>query len=153
MNALHPTPAEVLFTVHDIAFELAREDAVRDWILSVVSGYSQSVASLSYIFCSDAYLLDLNRSHLDHDYYTDILTFPYHDGHGSPLWGEIFISVDRVRENAITYGVSFDDELHRVIVHGLLHLLGLDDHGEEAAQRMRAAEDGALARRPASLHP
>lgn len=142
---------EISFDSHEIDFDLPQEDAVRDWILLVVSGYGQAVQSLTYVFCSDAYLLELNRTHLDHDYYTDILTFPYHEGPDAPLWGEIYISVDRVQENAATYEVPVWEELHRVMIHGVLHLIGLDDHGEQAEQEMRAAESRALAQRPEAL--
>ena len=97
------------------------------------------------IFCSDEYLLDVNRKYLNHDYYTDIITFDYCEG--PVLSGDLFISVDSVRENASVYGTEFADELNRVIVHGLLHLMGYDDHTEDDIATMRAKENYYLSQR------
>jgi rRNA maturation RNase YbeY len=130
------------FEIHEIDFILEQEDAVDSWILLVLSRHGVEVQGITYIFCSDDYLLELNREHLDHDYYTDILTFPLSEP-GEPLVADIFISIDRVQENAAEFGTSFRDELHRVMIHGVLHLAGFDDHGEEEA-RMREREDAAL---------
>jgi len=96
--------------------------------------------SLNFIFCTDEYLLELNRKYLNHDYYTDIITFPYRQ-HPRPLEADIFISIDRVKENALQGGIAFQDELLRVIIHGVLHLLGFDDHRPEDKARMRKMED------------
>jgi rRNA maturation RNase YbeY len=134
----------IQFYSEGIDFQLTREDAVRDWILSVVSGYQQQIYSLSYIFCSDDYLLELNRTHLDHDYLTDILTFPYAAPEEGDLFSDIYISIDRVQENAQNFQADFSDELHRVMIHGVLHLLGFDDHGEAAQAQMRELEAQAL---------
>ncbi|TAE50999.1 MAG: rRNA maturation RNase YbeY [Bacteroidetes bacterium] len=131
------------FFSHEIDFTLDKEDSVSDWILFVVSAYGKQAGEINYIFCDEEYMLTLNRQFLDHDYYTDILTFP-HAPEGSPaLYADIYISIDRVRENADTFQSSFTDELHRVIIHGILHLLGFDDHDENEAQ-MRAKENEAL---------
>lgn len=130
------------FEIHEIDFILEQEDAVASWILLMLSRHEVEVQEITYVFCSDEYLLELNREHLDHDYYTDILTFPLSEP-GEPLVADIFISIDRVRENASAFGASFRDELHRVMIHGVLHLAGFDDHGEEEA-RMRDREDEAL---------
>ncbi|RMG57639.1 MAG: rRNA maturation RNase YbeY [Bacteroidetes bacterium] len=149
---LTASPEEIiLFHSHDIDFQLLQEDSVRDWILLVVSGYGKSIQELSYVFCSDAFLLEMNQAHLSHDYYTDIITFPYQDDSSAPLWGEIYLSIDRIRENAQAFGVSMEDELHRVMIHGVLHLIGLDDHSEEDVAAMRAAEEAALQIRPEGL--
>ena len=94
---------------------------------------------LSIIFCSDNYILDVNMRYLQHDYFTDIITFDYCEG--NRLSGDLFISVDSVRENALFYGTEFSDELNRVMVHGLLHLIGYDDHTEEDQKTMREKED------------
>ena len=99
-----------------------------------------SLAELQYVFCSDAYLLDINRQYLKHDYYTDIITFDLSDP-GLPINGEIYISVDRVRENAREFNSSVEKELHRVIFHGALHLCGYTDKGEQAEKMMRKMED------------
>ncbi len=96
--------------------------------------------SLNFIFCTDAYLLELNRKYLNHDYYTDIITFPYRQ-YPQPLEADIYISIDRVNENALQRGISFQDELLRVIIHGVLHLLGFDDHTPVEKARMREMED------------
>lgn len=101
------------------------------------------LASLNIIFCSDDYLLDINRRHLDHDYYTDIITFNL-AGNVDPIEGEIYISVDRVRENAIISGSSFTTELHRVIFHGVLHLCGFKDKSARYKLEMTKQEDRAL---------
>ena len=100
---------------------------------------------MNIIFCSDNYILDINQKYLQHDYFTDIITFDYCEG--KTLSGDLFISVDTVRENAIFYGTEFDDELNRVIVHGLLHLIGYDDHSEEDQKTMRSKENYYLAQR------
>ena len=92
---------------------------ILDWYINVSSQENKELGDVTIIFCSDDYLLDVNRQHLDHDYYTDIITFDYSD---FPLVsGDLFISVDRVKENAIDFNVSFEHELHRVIIHGFLH--------------------------------
>jgi probable rRNA maturation factor len=105
---------------------------------------SRSLANLNYIFCSDEYLLQVNRDFLQHDYYTDIITFDLSET-PQAVTGEIYISVDRVRENAQTNEVSFTEELHRVIFHGALHLCGYKDKKPAEVKAMRAAEDKYLA--------
>ena len=94
---------------------------------------------MNVIFCSDNYILDINQRYLQHDYFTDIITFDYCEG--NVLSGDLFISVDSVRENALYYGTEFEDELNRVIVHGALHLIGYDDHSEEDIAMMRSKEN------------
>jgi rRNA maturation RNase YbeY len=97
------------------------------------------IGQISIIFCSDHYILDVNQKYLQHDYFTDIIAFDYCEG--DRLSGDLFISVDTVRENALEYGTEFKDELNRVIVHGLLHLIGYDDHSEEDISEMRSKEN------------
>ena len=99
----------------------------------------KTLGDISIIFCSDNYILDVNIRYLHHDYFTDVITFDYCEG--ERLSGDLFISIDSVRENAIEFGTEFDEELHRVIVHGLLHLIGYDDHTPEDQNVMRAKED------------
>ena len=135
------------FFSQEIEFTLDKEDSVRDWILFVVDSYGKKVGQINYIFCSDDYLLELNKAHLQHDYYTDILTFPYAPAGVEELISDIYISIDRVKDNAQSYELPFEDELHRVMIHGALHLIGFDDHGEEAKKEMRAKEDQALIQR------
>lgn len=118
------------------------EDRYISWLTSVARNGERFIENISYIFCSDDYLLDMNIRYLGHDYYTDIITFPYNEG--DQLSGDMFISVDRVRDNAAEYGVDFETELRRVMVHGLLHLMGYGDKTEEDVIIMRAKEDECL---------
>ncbi len=111
-------------------------------LILIADSYDSKIESLNYIFCSDEYLLEMNKEHLDHDYYTDIITFPYQQG--EVVEGDIFISIDRVKDNAHSMKVTFENELYRVISHGLLHLLGFKDKTEEETAEMRAAEDDAI---------
>ena len=99
----------------------------------------KKLGQISIIFCSDNYILDINQRYLQHDYFTDIITFDYCDG--NVLSGDLFISVDSVRENSLFYGVDFETELYRVIVHGILHLIGYDDHTEDDIKVMREKEN------------
>ena len=108
------------------------------WLSKVCSDEDQELGDLTFVFCSDEYLLEVNRKHLDHDFYTDIITFDYTD---EVVSGDLFISIDRVRENATLNGVTFNKELHRVIVHGVLHLLGYGDKDDTEKTKMRFLED------------
>ena len=112
------------------------------WIKAVAAQYGKRVGDVAYIFCDDERILEVNREYLQHDYYTDIITFDYSED--NIINGELYISIDTVKENAVEYGQSFPDELHRVIIHGALHLCGLDDHCEEDIKEMRDAENSAL---------
>ncbi|MBR6211836.1 MAG: rRNA maturation RNase YbeY [Bacteroidales bacterium] len=109
------------------------------WLRMVAGSEVRRVGDISIIFCSDNYILDVNMRYLQHDYFTDIITFDYCEG--DRLSGDLFISVDSVRENALYYGTTFEDELNRVMVHGVLHLIGYDDHTEEEKKVMRSKED------------
>jgi rRNA maturation RNase YbeY len=100
-----------------------------NWISKVCITENYNLGDISLIFCSDEYLLDINRTHLDHDYYTDIITFDYTDN--QIVSGDLFISIDRVRDNATDFNVSFEHELYRVIIHGVLHLCGYKDKSED----------------------
>lgn len=112
------------------------------WIEAVVSTFDKVVGNLCYVFCTDDYLYEMNVKHLDHDTYTDIITFDYCEGQW--VHGDLFISVDRVKENAEEMGVGFDEEMARVMIHGVLHLCGIKDKTEEEAQEMRRQEEAAL---------
>lgn len=119
---------------------------LRRWLKAVAAGYGTPIRSLDYQFLTDEEVLDANREYLDHDYYTDIITFDNREETGQgPIEGDILISVDRVRDNAGTYGVAPEHELRRVLAHGLLHLLGLKDKTKAEAAAMRQAEEAALA--------
>ena len=124
---------------YELPFELENEAAFSKWIAKVVAGEGQKISLLSYVFCTDEYLLELNRQFLDHDTLTDILTFPYKDPSG--IKGEVYISVNRVRENANELNVEFTEELKRVMIHGVLHLLGYTDGTREEKEIMRRLED------------
>ncbi len=114
-----------------------------DWIEAVVADHDKIVGPLNYIFCGDEKILEVNRQFLSHDYYTDIITFDY--THGRRISGDMFISLDTVRTNAEAVGVTYDDELCRVIIHGVLHLCGINDKGPGEREIMEAAENRALA--------
>lgn len=118
------------------------ETDLTNWISKFCLSENHELGDISIIFCSDEYLLDMNRTHLDHDYYTDIITFDYTDN--QIVSGDLFISVDRVRENASDFNVSFDHELHRVMIHGVLHLCGYKDKSDEDKKLMRSKENNAL---------
>ena len=137
----------IQFFVEEISFQLNNEDSIRDWILNFVKENGFKIYEINFIFCSDDYLLELNKTHLNHDYYTDILTFPYNVELEKTLFSDIYISVDRVKDNASQLKNSFVDELHRVMIHGVLHLMGYDDHSEEDIISMRNAENSALSQR------
>lgn len=109
------------------------------WLRLVAESEIKRVGDISIIFCSDNYILDINQKYLQHDYFTDIITFDYCQD--DRLSGDLFISVDSVRENSIEYGTDFPDELNRVIVHGILHLIGYDDHTDEDIAEMRKKEN------------
>jgi probable rRNA maturation factor len=112
------------------------------WLTHCASLYGKVVGNLCYVFCTDDYLLNMNKEHLDHDYYTDIITFNYNEGNS--LSGDLFISVDRVRDNAKQLQNNVYDELCRVMVHGLLHLVGFDDISVESQQEMTQKENQCL---------
>ena len=132
----------IRFSVQSGSFELRELEKVRRWIAEVVRRRGMTVGNISYLFCDDEYLLEANRRYLDHDTYTDIITFDYVAG--GLVSGDIMISVDRVGENAVKFGVPFEQELHRVVIHGLLHLLGQGDKSPEEAAVMRRQEEEAL---------
>ena len=133
----------IFFSTENIDFELADEPKVKKWILAVVGAQGKRVGNLNYLFCDDSYLINVNRTYLNHDTYTDIITFDYVES--SVVSGDILISVERVRENAALFNSSFEQELQRVIIHGVLHLLGQADKSDEDAAEMRRKEELALA--------
>ena len=141
-----PLPFEeneiVEFSSEEVEFELENKQAVIEWLKKIIEQSGNSLRLLNFIFCSDDYLNRLNVEYLDHDTLTDIITFPYAE---PPLiMGDIYISIDRVRENAQEFNVTFEQELHRVMVHGVLHLCGIGDKTPEEQRTMRQKEDEAL---------
>lgn len=123
----------------DIKFVFKQKLLNNKWLKTVAGSEMRRIGDINIIFCSDNYILDVNIKYLEHDYFTDIITFDYCEK--DVLSGDLFISIDSVRENASFYGASFEDELNRVIVHGILHLIGYDDHTEEEVKQMRAKEN------------
>ncbi len=135
----------VSYFTEDITFPFKLKRLTSKWLKFVAHSEARRLGDISIIFCSDQYILDVNRKYLNHDYYTDIITFDYCEG--DLLSGDLFISIDSVRENAAFYGTAFENELNRVIVHGVLHLIGYDDHTEEEIAQMRSKEDFYLLQR------
>tara|TARA_Y100001936_G_C15688127_1_gene464551 strand:- start:101 stop:526 length:426 start_codon:yes stop_codon:yes gene_type:complete len=133
----------IQFFAEEIDFELANQSHISEWLVNIATTHDAEIETINYIFCSDEYLLSINQQYLDHDYYTDIITFD-NSVEGSPILSDIFISIDRVKDNADQQGSSFDNELHRVLAHGLLHLLGFKDKTEDDQILMRQKEDACL---------
>ena len=131
----------------DIRFELKQKRQNNSWLKMVAGSEVRRLGDINIIFCSDRYILDVNLRYLQHDYFTDIITFDYCEK--DILSGDLFISIDSVRENAAYYGAEFTDELDRVMVHGLLHLIGYDDHTPEETAVMRKKENYYLAMKAA----
>ena len=127
----------IFFTCHDVELDLTYTSQWEQWIRDAITAEGFGLARIDYIFCSDAFLLEVNQTHLDHDDYTDIITFPLN---ANPILAEIYISIDRVRENALQLQIPFDEELHRVMIHGVLHLCGYDDHDEGDIALIRKKE-------------
>lgn len=136
------TPAPISFNAEDVEFELNNPNNVSLWVLETIENEGFEVGFLDFIFCSDDYLLNLNITHLQHDTYTDIITFNYNEK--NTISGDIFISIDRIKENANTFATSFTEELYRVIIHGVLHLIDYNDKTPEEQQKMRQKENDCL---------
>ena len=134
----------IQFIVEDTEMPSLDERKVSRWIRAVAADYGFTVGNIHYIFCSDERELEVNREFLGHDYYTDVITFDYSTA--STLNGDIFISLDTVRSNAEMVGASFEQELHRIIIHGVLHLTGQGDKTPETKIEMTAKEEKALAK-------
>lgn len=124
---------------YELDFKLEEELLFSNWISRVISSEIKNEGELNYIFCDDAFLIELNEQYLNHDTLTDIISFDYSEG--NELHGDIFISVERVRENAIDFNVPFEEELKRVMVHGILHYCGYKDKNDEDKQMMRQKEE------------
>ena len=122
---------------------IKRRETTR-WIRRVAEYYGKKVGEVGYLFCDDEKILEVNREYLGHDYYTDIITFDYCEG--DVLNGDLVISLDTVRTNAEKFGKDYDEELHRVIIHGILHLCGINDKGPGEREIMEAAENRALSK-------
>lgn len=131
---------EILFFTEAVEYPVFfSEIRVRQWLDLIAARYSRTIGCLSFIFCSDDYILDLNRKYLSHDYFTDVITFDYCEE--DILSGDIFISLDTVRSNSLRFGSAYENEFHRVVCHGLLHLIGYKDKTEADSKTMRLNED------------
>jgi rRNA maturation RNase YbeY len=136
---------EVTYQSEDIELPAIDESKTTAWIIKVAESYGKYLGEIAYIFCSDAKILEVNLQYLHHDYYTDIITFDYCKG--NRLASDIFISLDTVKSNSETYHTAYEEELHRTIVHGILHLCGINDKGPGEREIMEAAENKALTMR------
>ena len=132
----------ITYTSENIKFPNIRRRDTSAWIRRVAATYGRKVGEVGYLFCDDEKMLEVNREFLQHDYYTDIITFDYDEG--DVINGDIVISLDTVRSNAEQLGKDYDEELHRVIIHGILHLCGQNDKGPGEREQMEAAENRAL---------
>lgn len=139
----------ISFFAEDTTSPSINEEAVRSWIKKVAETYGKKVGDISYIFCSDEKILEVNRRYLRHDYYTDIITFDYTGG--NKISGDLFISLDTVRTNAEKFATPYTEELHRTIIHGILHLCGINDKAPGEREIMEANENRALALLPPFL--
>jgi probable rRNA maturation factor len=128
---------------YETDFELSDETRYANWISEVIASEGKKEGEISYIFCDDDYLLEINQQHLDHDTLTDIISFDYTVG--NEISGDIFISVERVKDNASDFNVPFDEELLRVMSHGVLHYCGYKDKGEDNKALMRSKEEEKIA--------
>lgn len=127
------------FFTEDRNYRLIQKSLVREWLQQAVEDHQRSVREINYIFCSDHYLHSINKRFLRHDTFTDIITFDYAES--TEIRADVYISVDRARENAVTYSVLVVDEIHRLLIHGLLHLLGYADKTKEEKAVMRTKEE------------
>lgn len=132
----------VSYFAEDVKMPVIKKRETTDWIRRVASGYGKKCGDIAYIFCSDEKILEVNKAYLQHDYYTDVITFDYTEG--DKIGGDIFISVDTVRSNAEQFGTDYDEELHRIIIHGVLHLCGINDKGPGEREMMTRHENEAL---------
>ncbi|MBF6597621.1 MAG: rRNA maturation RNase YbeY [Fermentimonas sp.] len=132
----------ISFDSENIDFPDIKKRETSAWIKKTADRYNKKIGDVAYNFCNDEKILEINRKYLDHDFYTDIISFDYSEG--DIISGDIFISLDTVRSNSQKYNTDYKEELYRVIIHGVLHLCGLDDKLEEDAIRMREAENSAL---------
>lgn len=133
----------ITYNTENVAMPQLRRRETNEWIKAVAAVYDRVPGEVAYIFCDDEKILEVNRQYLNHDYYTDIITFDYCEGRR--LNGDIFISLDTVRSNAREFGATFDEELHRILIHGILHLCGQDDKTTETHAEMTRKENDALA--------
>jgi rRNA maturation RNase YbeY len=129
----------IRFFAENISFNLKNRRRIKYWIADAIIGENKIIGEINFIFCSDDYLLDMNRKYLSHDYFTDVITFDFCEG--DKISGDIFISIDSVRSNSAKYGQSFANELYRVMIHGILHLCSYGDSTKPETALMRSKEN------------
>lgn len=134
------------FFDEDCGFKPENPEELANWIGRIINEFDMDIGELNYIFCSDEHLLNMNREYLDHDYFTDIITFDNSEDE-QVLEGDIFMSIERIRENATNHEESFQNEFHRVVAHGVLHLIGFNDKTEDEQKVMTEKEDACLSLR------
>ena len=132
----------IQYIAEDIKMPSLKKTSVTRWIKDIATGYNKKTGDIAFIFCTDERILEVNKQYLEHDYYTDIITFDYTEG--DSISGDIFISIDTVKSNAEEFGATFENELHRIIIHGILHLCGQDDKTPELRAEMSKKENLAL---------
>ncbi len=135
----------ITYSAENVKMPKIRKRDTSAWIKKVAATYNRTVGEVGYLFCDDEKILEVNREYLQHDYYTDIITFDYDEG--DQINGDLVISLDTVRTNAELFDKTYEEELHRVIIHGILHLCGINDKGPGEREIMEAAENKALAMR------
>ena len=136
----------IAYYAEEVKLPAIKKKAVGDWIRKVASLYGKRTGDISYIFCSDEKILEVNKQYLQHDYYTDIISFDYTEG--TKISGDLFISLDTVKSNSENFGTVYTEELHRIILHGILHLCGINDKGPGEREIMTQKENEALALLP-----
>lgn len=132
----------ILYQAEEVKLPSIKKRKTTDWIKLVATSYGKQIGDISFIFCSDKKILEVNNQYLQHDYYTDIITFDYSEN--NIISGDIFISVDTVKSNSETFGTNYDEELNRIIIHGILHLCGINDKGLGEREYMTECENKAL---------
>ena len=137
----------IIYNAENVKFPKIKRRETTAWIKRVAASYGRKVGEIGYLFCDDEKILEVNREYLQHDYYTDIITFDYDED--DIISGDLVISLDTVKSNAELFHKNYDEELHRVIIHGILHLCGINDKGPGEREIMEAAENKALAMRTA----
>ena len=132
----------ISFYSEEVELPAINQEAVSSWVREVTKTYGKKTGDISYIFCSDEKILEVNRQYLQHDYYTDIITFDYTEG--NKISGDLFISLDTVKTNSDTFHTPYNEEFHRTIIHGILHLCGINDKAPGEREIMEANENKAL---------
>lgn len=132
----------ILYQAEEVKLPSIKKRETTNWIKSVAASYEKKIGDISFIFCSDNKILEINNQYLRHDYYTDIITFDYTEG--KTISGDIFISLDTVKSNADQFKTDYNEELHRIIIHGILHLCGINDKGPGEREFMTECENKAL---------